>query len=154
APDLLLVRTAALALGYLTEDERWDAKRVGDWWSTGDIGVHHRDGSVSVLDREVDSMPGLSCLRTEDLLEERLPQALECVILGAGDGDPLPVVITADGRLDPGAWKEATNGLPALREPAVLTWDDVPRTGTGKVRRAALAHRLTGTGLAGTGRWT
>ncbi|MEU5441768.1 class I adenylate-forming enzyme family protein [Streptomyces griseofuscus] len=153
-PGLLLVRTAALALGYLTEDERWDAKRVGDWWSTGDIGVHHRDGSVSVLDREVDSMPGLSCLRTEDLLEERLPQALECVILGAGDGDPLPVVITADGRLDPGAWKEATNGLPALREPAVLTWDDVPRTGTGKVRRAALAHRLTGTGLAGTGRWT
>ncbi|MFY4723028.1 class I adenylate-forming enzyme family protein [Streptomyces sp. LaBMicrA B280] len=153
-PGLLLVRTAALALGYLTEDERWDAKRVGDWWSTGDIGVHHRDGSVSVLDREVDSMPGLSCLRTEDLLEERLPEALECVVLGAADGDPLPVVITADGRLDPGAWKEATNGLPALREPAVLTWDDVPRTGTGKVRRAALARRLTGTGPAGTGRWT
>nr|WP_244320291.1 MULTISPECIES: class I adenylate-forming enzyme family protein [Streptomyces] len=153
-PGLLLVRTAALALGYVAEDERWDAKRVGDWWSTGDMGVLHRDGSVSVLDREVDSMPGLSCLRTEDLLEERLPEALECVVLGATDGDPLPVVVTADGRLDPGAWKEATNGLPALREPAVLAWDDVPRTGTGKVRRAALARRLTGTGLTGTGRWT
>ncbi|OIK26050.1 long-chain acyl-CoA synthetase [Streptomyces malaysiense] len=153
-PGLLLVRTAALALGYLAEDERWDAKRVGEWWSTGDIGVLHRDGSVSVLDREVDSVPGLSCLRTEDLLEERLPEALECVVLGGTDGDPLPVVVTADGRLDPGAWKEATNGLPTLREPAVLTWDDVPRTGTGKVRRAALARRLTGTGPAGTGRWT
>ncbi|TWV38569.1 AMP-binding protein [Streptomyces misionensis] len=151
---LLLVRTAALALGYVGEEERWAAKRIGDWWSTGDIGVLHRDGSVSVLDREVDSLPGMSCLRTEDALEQRLPQALECVVLAVPDGDPLPVVVTADGRLDPDAWEQATYGLPTLRDPAVLTWDDVPRTGTGKVRRAALARRLAGTALAGTGRWT
>ncbi|MEU2308414.1 class I adenylate-forming enzyme family protein [Streptomyces misionensis] len=153
-PGLLLVRTAALAQGYVGEDERWAAKHVGDWWSTGDMGVLHRDGSVSVLDREVDSVPGMSCLRTEDALEQRLPQALECVVLGLPDGDPLPVVVTADGRLDPDAWKQATYGLPTLADPAVLTWDDVPRTGTGKVRRAALARRLTGTAPAGTGRWT
>ncbi|MCN9242344.1 acyl--CoA ligase [Streptomyces sp. RY43-2] len=153
-PGLLLVRTAALALGYVAEDERWNAKRVGEWWSTGDMGVLHRDGSVSVLDREVDSLPGMSCLRTEDALEQRLPQALECVVLGVPDGDPLPVVVTADGRLDPDAWKQAVYGLPSLRDPAVLTWDDVPRTGTGKVRRATLARRLTGAALAGTGRWT
>ena len=96
----------------------------------------------------------MSCLRTEDVLEQRLPQVLECVVLGAPDGDPLPVVVTADGRLDPDAWKQATHGLPALRDPAILTWDDVPRTGTGKVRRAALARQLTGTAPAGTGRWT
>ncbi|WP_405609436.1 class I adenylate-forming enzyme family protein [Streptomyces sp. NBC_00076] len=151
---LLLVRTPALALGYVGEEDRWDAKRVGDWWSTGDMGVHHRDGSVSILDRAADALPGMSCLRTEDVLEQRLPQALECVILGAPLGDPLPVVVTADGRLDPDAWKQATHGLPALRDPAVLTWGEVPRTGTGKVRRAALAHRLTGTAPAGAGRWT
>lgn len=153
-PGLLLVRTSALASGYVGEQDRWDAKRVGDWWSTGDMGVHHRDGSVSILDRAVDALPGMSCLRTEDVLEQRLPQALECVILGAPDGDPLPVVVTADGRLDPDAWKQATHGLPALRDPTVLTWDEVPRTGTGKVRRAALARQLTGAAPAGTGRWT
>ncbi|MDX3639074.1 class I adenylate-forming enzyme family protein [Streptomyces sp. MB09-02B] len=153
-PGLLLVRTPALALGYVGEQERWEAKRVGDWWSTGDVGVHHRDGSVSVLDREADTLPGMSCLRTEDLLEQRLPQALECVIVGAPDGDPLPAVVTADGRLDPDAWKQAAQGLPAMRQPAVLTWDEVPRTGTGKVRRAALARYLTGTAVTGTGRWT
>jgi len=44
--------------------------------------------------------------------------------------------------------------LPTLREPAVLTWDEVPRTGTGKVRRAALARQFTGSAVTGTGRWT
>ncbi|MEV8463059.1 MULTISPECIES: class I adenylate-forming enzyme family protein [Streptomyces] len=153
-PGLLLVRTAALALGYVGEQERWDAKRVGDWWSTGDVGVHHRDGSVSILDREADTLPGLSCLRTEDLLEHLIPQALECVIIGAPDGDPLPVVVTADGRLAPDAWQRAVEDLPALPRPTVLAWDEVPRTGTGKVRRAALAERLTGAAVTGTGRWT
>jgi acyl-coenzyme A synthetase/AMP-(fatty) acid ligase len=154
-PGLILVRTAALALGYVGETARWNAKQADGWWSTGDLGVRHRDGSVSILDREADSPPGLSCLETEDLLEERLPGALECIVLGVPEGEPLPVVVTADGHLDPDDWKRAADGLPPLSEPAVLTWDEVPRTGTGKVRRTTLAHHLTGHGaLGGTGRWT
>ncbi|MEV3872032.1 class I adenylate-forming enzyme family protein [Streptomyces sp. NPDC049906] len=154
-PGLLQVRTAALALGYVEEPQRWNAKRHGGWWSTGDLGVHHHDGSVTLLDREVDSGPELSCLGTEDEVEARLPQALECVVLAVPDGPPLPVVVTDDGELDPEEWKRAVAGLPELAEPVVLRWDEVPRTGTGKVRRAVLAERLTGVGaLLGTGRWT
>ncbi|MGQ5637667.1 MULTISPECIES: AMP-binding protein [unclassified Streptomyces] len=153
-PGLLLVRTAALAQGYVGEPDRWDAKHVGGWWATGDVGVLHRDGSVSLLDREADRLPGMSCLHTEDLLEHRLPQAMECVIVRDQDGAPLPVVVTADGRLDRDAWKQAAQGLPALPPPTVLAWDDVPRTGTGKVRRTALARQLTGAAATGTGRWT
>ncbi|MFI6348202.1 class I adenylate-forming enzyme family protein [Streptomyces sp. NPDC050560] len=155
-PGLLQVRTAALGLGYVGEGTRWDAKLRDGWWSTGDLGVRHRSGRVSVLDREVDSGPGLSCLATEDLLEERLPRAVECVVLNIpGGGPPLPVVVTGDGRLDAAEWKRAATGLPDLAEPAVLGWDEVPRTGTGKVRRAALAELLTGhDALLGTGRWT
>jgi acyl-coenzyme A synthetase/AMP-(fatty) acid ligase len=156
-PGLLLVRTAALALGYLGEQERWEAKHVGDWWSTGDVGTYHHDGQVSVLDREADRLPGMSCLETEDVLEQRLPEALECVVVGGPDGVPLPVVVTADGRLDPGAWARAADGLPAMAAPAVLTWDEVPRTGTGKVRRSVLVQRLTGAACpagAAPGRWT
>ncbi|MFE9452233.1 AMP-binding protein [Streptomyces sp. NPDC006739] len=152
---LVLVRTAACALDYVAETERWAAKRHGTWWNTGDIGARNRDGSIELLDREVDRTPQLSCLRTEDLLETRLPQALECVVLAEPDRDPLPVVVTADGLLDHDRWKQAVRDLPPLREPVALTWDEVPRTGTGKVRRADLLHRLTGrTETYGSGRWT
>ncbi|MFH8727458.1 AMP-binding protein [Streptomyces termitum] len=154
-PGLILCRTRALAPDYPGERARWEAKRHGDWWNTGDIGVLARDGSVRLLDREVDHLPGFSCLRTEDILEDRLPEALECVVLARPDAAPLPVVVTEDGTLEPARWKQAAEGLPALDAPAVVGWDDVPRTGTGKVRRAVLLERLTGsTDTCGTGRWT
>ncbi|MFC8140868.1 AMP-binding protein [Streptomyces paradoxus] len=152
---LVLARTAACALGYVGEDDRWLAKRHGTWWNTGDIGARNRDGSIELLDREVDRTPQLSCLRTEDLIEARLPQVLECVVLAESGREPLPVVVTADGVLDQDRWKEAVRDLPPLCEPVALTWDQVPRTGTGKVRRRELLHRLTGrTGTYGSGRWT
>ncbi len=152
---LVLAKTAACALGYIGEEDRWSAKRLGTWWNTGDIGARNRDGSIELLDREVDRTPQLSCLRTEDALQARLPGALECVVLAEPGRDPLPVVVTADGLLEQASWKEAVRDLPPLREPLTLTWDQVPRTGTGKVRRRELLHRLTGrTDTYGSGRWT
>ncbi|MFB7825464.1 AMP-binding protein [Streptomyces hydrogenans] len=154
-PGLILCRTKALAPDYPGESERWTAKTHGSWWNTGDIGTIARDGSVRLLDREVDHLPGFSCLQAEDMLEDRLPEALEVVVLARTGADPLPVVVTEDGTLAPESWKRAADGLPALAEPAAVAWDDVPRTGTGKVRRAALLERLTGsTETCGTGRWT
>ncbi|MGW0362730.1 AMP-binding protein [Streptomyces sp. NPDC002990] len=154
-PGLILCRTRALAPDYPGERERWTAKRHGRWWNTGDIAVINRDGSVRLLDREVDHLPGFSCLRTEDILEDRLPEALECVVLARPGADPLPVVVTEDGTLDPAGWQRAAADLPMLAEPVVVGWDEVPRTGTGKVRRVALLERLTGsTETCGTGRWT
>ncbi|MBD0710644.1 long-chain acyl-CoA synthetase [Streptomyces sp. CBMA291] len=154
-PGLILCRTRALAPDYVGESGRWTAKRHGSWWNTGDIAAIGRDGSVRLLDREVDHLPGFSCLRAEDILEDRLPEALECVVLARTGADPLPVVVTEDGTLEPASWKRAARDVPGLAEPVVVGWDEVPRTGTGKVRRAALLERLTGsTETCGTGRWT
>ncbi|MBK0869245.1 acyl--CoA ligase [Saccharopolyspora sp. HNM0986] len=154
-PGLVLARTAARCQDYAGESGRWAAKRHGDWWNTGDIGMRTRTGSVLLLDREVDRVPELSCLETEDVLEDRLPVAQECVVLGRPDAPPLPVVVTVDGRLSGAAWRRATRGLPPMQEPVALTWDRVPRTGTGKVRRLELLEQLTGsTDTAGSGRWT
>lgn len=152
---LVLTRTAARCLDYVGERDRWQDKQFGRWWNTGDLGVRNRDGSVLLLDREVDRIPGQSCLGTEDMLEDRLTEALECVVLGVPGRRPLPVVVTATGTLDRSAWSTAVAGLPPMQEPTVLTWDRVPRTGTGKVRRLALLTTLTGgTDTYGSGRWT
>lgn len=154
-PGLLLTRTAARCLDYLGESDRWADKQVGAWWNTGDLGIRCWDGSVRLLDREVDRAIELSCVATEDLLEERLPHAQECVLLSLPDAPLLPVIITPDGRLDDASWRQAVRDLPGLADPVVLTWDEVPRTGTSKVKRRELATQLTGcTETYGTGRWT
>ncbi|MGH3896667.1 MAG: class I adenylate-forming enzyme family protein [Pseudonocardiaceae bacterium] len=154
-PGVIMTRTKARCLGYLGEQQRWDEKADGPWFNTGDIGVITRTGSVVFLDREVDEIPGISCVELEDVIDDRLAQVLECVILGTPGRPPLPVVVTGDGRLDATTWRAAVRDLPALDEPIVLTWDQVPRTGTGKVQRFALREQLANVGATyGTGRWT
>ncbi|QUH06156.1 acyl-CoA synthetase [Saccharopolyspora erythraea] len=154
-PGLVFTRTEALCLGYVGEMRRWSAKRVGDWWNTGDIGVRNRDGSVLLLDREVDRADGMSCLEIEDILDDRLREVQECVVLACQDRPPLPVAVTEDGALDRAAWQRAVRDLPRMQDPVPLTWQQVPRTGTGKVRRLDLLEQLTGCAdTYGSGRWT
>jgi len=46
-------------------------------------------------------------------------------------------------------------GRPPLAAPVVLTWNELPQTGTGKVRCRALRERLVGdAGTFGAGRWS
>jgi acyl-coenzyme A synthetase/AMP-(fatty) acid ligase len=154
-PGVVLARTGGRCLTYIGEEERWRRKVEGSWWNTGDVGVRTRTGSIRLLDREVDVVPGLSCIELEDVLSDRLPAAREIVILGVRDRLPLPVVCTDDGELDPAAWAAAVRDLPPLADPIAVTWDQVPRTGTGKVRRQELREHLVGDSAAlGTGRWT
>src|SRR5690606_38050345 len=141
--------------GYVGEEGRWRAKLVGEWWSTGDIGVITRTGAVRLVDREVDALPEGGCLELEDVLDERLPEVLECVVLGVPDGPPVPVAVTEDGRLDTAAWRRAAAGLPELADPVPMAWDPVPRPAPGKVRRAVLRERAgPGPATPGAGRWT
>ena len=68
---------------------------------------------------------------------------------------PVPVVVTDGRRAGPGGLAAAIADLPAMARPRFLTWDEVPRTGTGKVRRHELRARLLATEQThGTGRWT
>ncbi|MGH8879298.1 MAG: AMP-binding protein, partial [Stackebrandtia sp.] len=155
SPGVVVARTKARCLGYVGEPERWSAKAYGPWWNTGDIGARTRTGRVLLLDREVDMVPGLSCLALEDVIEDRLRDVAECVILGAPDRLPLPVVVTHGKPPGLDAWRQAVAGLPALAEPMIFAWDEVPRTVTGKVRRLALREQLLNAPEThGSGRWT
>ncbi|GLY05399.1 MULTISPECIES: class I adenylate-forming enzyme family protein [Actinoplanes] len=154
-PGLILARTGARCLGYVAEEERWHSKVDGRWFHTGDIGLVDRLGGVRLLDREVDTAPGLSCMEIEDLIDDRLPEVTECVLLGSPGRLPLPVLTTTSGRLDEDAWAEAVADLPPLGRPVLLPEGDMPRTATGKVRRLELRGRLAGLAAGhGSGRWT
>jgi acyl-coenzyme A synthetase/AMP-(fatty) acid ligase len=154
-PGVALARTAGRCVGYVGEQERWQRKVDGPWWNTGDVATRSRTGVVRLLDREVDVIPGMSCIELEDVLADRLPGLLEAVVIGVPGQRPLPVLATPDGQLDRTEWDRAVYDLPPLAEPVVLGWDELPRTGTGKVRRLELRDRLLGRDETfGTGRWT
>jgi len=154
-PGVVLVRTRGRCLDYVGEENRWQHKADGEWWNTGDVAVRMPTGKFRLLDREVDVIPGASCVELEDILADRLPEVLEAVIIGVPGQLPMPVLCTDDGQLDDGRWARATRDLPRLAAPVVLGWDDIPRTGTGKVRRPELRDRLGGAASTfGTGQWT
>lgn len=153
-PGVLLTRTDGRCIGYLGEQRRWNDKARGKWWNTGDYGLRTAAGAFRLLDREVDVIPGMSCIELEDVLADRLPQLLEAAVIGIPGQLPLPVVSTRDGSLDEDEWRRATADLPALGEPRVLPLEEIPRTSTGKVRRVELRERLLGEETYGTGRWT
>jgi acyl-coenzyme A synthetase/AMP-(fatty) acid ligase len=155
-PGVVLTKTNGRCLDYVGESDRWQNKTVGPWWNTGDFGVQSRGGSIRLLDREVDVIPGMSCIELEDVLADRMPELLDSVIIGVPGKPPLPVLCSRDGTLDRAAWQRAVADLPKLAEPVLLEWDQIPRTGTGKVRRLELRDRLLGEGVEtyGLGKWT
>lgn len=154
-PGLLMISSKSRCLTYLGEDDRYQAKVNGKWWNSGDLAERVGFGRFRMIDREVDMIPGTSCIELEGTLLDRLDGASEVIVLAMPDGPPVPVVCMRDDQLDPTAWKEAVQGLPELDEPRLVPWDDMPRTGTWKVRRTELRRKLFGatTGI-GTGAWT
>jgi acyl-coenzyme A synthetase/AMP-(fatty) acid ligase len=73
----------------------------------------------------------------------RLAELREIVVVPGLDGGPVPVVCTKnDEPLDPQRWQEAVAGLPEMAEPVVCRFEDLPRTGTWKIKRVEIAQLL------------
>jgi len=154
-PGLIMVRTKTRCLTYLGEEDRHASKVTGPWWNTGDLGERAGLCRFRLVDREVDMVPGMSCIEVESTLLDRLERATEVLVLAVPDGPPVPVLCMRDDRLAPQEWAVATAGLPALAEPRIVPWEEVPRTATWKVRRVELRERLLGARTGpGTGQWT
>jgi acyl-coenzyme A synthetase/AMP-(fatty) acid ligase len=140
------VQSRGLVLTYVGE-ESLHAKRVrGPWWTTGDVGHLSRTGRTFLDDRHIDHIPGIdSCLEIEDRLLDVLPDVTEVALVNV-DGRAVPVVCTQDDEpLDHDQWNTAVErhgGGADLAPPVHLPWDEVPRTGTYKVRRHALVDAL------------
>lgn len=155
ASGIVLVKTRGRCVTYLGEHERHQEKVWDGAWNTGDIGVRCANGSIRILDREVDTIPGASGIELESVLLDRLENATEVIVLGVPGQVPQPVVSTETGTLDPADWKAATADLPGLADPVVIPWESFPRTATWKVRRFELREQVVGSSQTyGSGKWT
>jgi acyl-coenzyme A synthetase/AMP-(fatty) acid ligase len=146
SPGYIETRSGGRAIDYLGETERYAEQLSDGWWRMGDVGYRTRWGCVHLLDREIDMIEGVaSTLTLEDTILSRIPDLREVVIVPGLEGDPVPVIVVRGDRpLDTVAWEECVRGLPALSAPVQVAENDLPQTGTAKVRRVALAKLLTG----------
>jgi acyl-coenzyme A synthetase/AMP-(fatty) acid ligase len=139
-------RTAGLSLGYVgvgaTPPDR------DGWWDMQDIGWINPDGDLELLDRAADHVDGYgSLLELEDNLLTALPWLSEVVFVEAQPGSLAAVACVRDGRsFNEHEWKTAAGelGLDGV-DVQKWRWDDIPYTGSWKVRRHVLVRQLRGT---------
>ncbi|WBB59504.1 AMP-binding protein [Streptomyces sp. WMMC500] len=143
-PGFIEVRWAGLAQTYHGEQDRYDENVHDGWWRTGDVGYRTRAGCLHMLDREIDTIPGVgSSLEIEDAVLDRLDELVELVVVPGPDAEPVPVLCTRDDQpLVPARWRAATADYPQLGAPVHLPLAELPRTATLKTRRVELSRLL------------
>jgi acyl-coenzyme A synthetase/AMP-(fatty) acid ligase len=141
---MIQVKTPARVLSFVGTPEKFSERRHGKWFDTGDWGRRGRWRQLEVLDRVADRIDGVeSCLRIEDLLLSRIPDAEEVVIVPDGAGKPVPVVCMREGKpLDADLWRTASAEITGLADPFEVTPDALHRTATVKARRYLLTELI------------
>lgn len=146
-PGYIEVSTGGRALTYFGERERFDQQVHGSWWRGGDVGYRSAFGCLHLLDREVDVIPTIhSTLAVEDtVLEIRLEELTELVVVAGPHQEPVPVVCTRNDRpLHAERWRAAVADLAPMADPVQLPLAELPRTATMKIKRIELSQRLRG----------
>jgi fatty acid CoA ligase FadD22 len=138
-------RTRGRILTYLGAPEQYARQVDGPWWRMGDMGYVNRWGALHLVDREIDRIDSVdSNLEVEDLLLSRLEELREVVIVPGAEREPVPVVCTRRDRpLDADRWRMATADLPPMAPPSQWRFDDLPRTGTWKIKRVEISRMLS-----------
>ncbi|MBE1469995.1 benzoate-CoA ligase family protein [Kibdelosporangium phytohabitans] len=154
-PGDLYLRGSSIATGYWCRAETTRKVFQGEWLRTGDTYTRNEDGSYSCLGRSDDMLKAGGIWVSPAEVEERLlghPGVAEVAVVAAPDADGLAkpvacVVAVAGTPVDPDeliAW--CREGLAAFKRPrAVVAFQELPKTATGKVRRNVLREHVSGT---------
>jgi acyl-coenzyme A synthetase/AMP-(fatty) acid ligase len=139
-------RSVGLCLTYLGQEDLAETRRQDGWWEMGDMGRMSRFGTLQLLDRAVDRIPGVeSCLEVEDEILDLLPCCSEAVIVARRGTPPIGVLTLKAGvPWEEGLWKLAADRFELAPAPLFLQRDEIPRTATGKVRRRVLEELVLG----------
>lgn len=142
SPGRIEARTPGLMLGYIGTEMR---PKPGSWWGMQDVGRTCPDGTIELLDRVVDQADAhLSLIALEDELLDALPELAEVVLVKPSHGRLAAVVCLRPGEsLDRNRWSAVADGL-GIQDVAVheWIWDELPFTGSWKVRRHQLARTV------------
>jgi acyl-coenzyme A synthetase/AMP-(fatty) acid ligase len=118
------------------------------WWPMGDLGRMKPDGSLELLDRAFDhALDTDSLLEKEDVLLELLPELIELVLVSSvGAAEIAAVACPREGTvLDAGRFAAAAAAAGLQNVPLhVWRFEDLPLTGSYKVRRGVLRELLRG----------
>ena len=141
-------------LGYTDPRLTNEAIDADGWFATGDIGQADGDGFITIVDRKKDIIirggENISALEVEELLL-RLPGVVEVAVVAAPDprlgehGCAFMRVDQAGRELGLSALRShlESSGLGRQKWPEELRIvDDLPRTPSGKVRKAELRRQL------------
>lgn len=152
-PGELLVRGPNVMLGYLGRPEATAEMIDADGFlRTGDVAVHHADGSFSIVDRvkELIKYKGYQIAPAE--LEALLlshPQVMDVACIGvvdAGTGEEVPkafIVLSPNSELDQQAIMSfvADRVAPYKKVRAVEFVETIPKSSAGKIMRRELRAR-------------
>jgi fatty-acyl-CoA synthase len=144
------IRGATVTAGYLGQPEATREAFRDGWLMTGDLAVWHSDGAIELRDRAKDVIvsggENISSIEVEQALCEH-PAVLEAAVVAVPDshwGERPKAFVT----LRPAAEADADALIGHCRErlagfkcPVAIEVTELPRTATGKVRKAELRER-------------
>ena len=146
----IMMRGHAVMEGYLKNPDATDAAFAGGYFHSGDLGVWHADGSISVKDRSKDVIisggENISSLEVEEILF-RHPKMLEAAVVARRRrhwGETPCAFVT----LKPGQEASAEDIIAFCRDsmakfkvPRHVVFGPLPKTSTGKVQKFILRER-------------
>jgi benzoate-CoA ligase family protein len=147
-PGELYLRGPSIATGYWCRTETTQRMFLGEWLRTGDSYVRNDDGTYTCLGRYNDMLKAGGIWVSPAEVEQRLlehPAVAEAAVVAAPDevglDKPVACVVPASGaEVDAEVLIQwCRDGLAAFKRPrAVVAFEELPKTATGKIRRNVL----------------
>jgi fatty-acyl-CoA synthase len=143
----ILMRGNNVMIGYYNNPECTDEAFHGGWFHSGDLAVVHPDGYIEICDRKKDIVisggENISSIEVEKVLYEH-PAVLEAAVIAApddkwGEVPQAHVALKTDRNATAAELIEfCRSRLAHFKCPKHIVFGPLPKTATGKVRKAEL----------------
>ncbi|MDK8846825.1 AMP-binding protein [Corynebacterium sp. MSK297] len=139
-----VVRGKSITTGYLGDEDQYQRKWHKGWWNTGDVAYLDKLLRIKFVDRNADKFGDRSLTHMESVLLQQLSAAQEIILLPVAHQELVPVAIPNAGETEQLLEQWALVDIPGvtLRDPVLVSWDQVPLTSTWKIRRRNLMQKL------------